>query len=75
MRKEELMEKSIMQQAAEHIELEKAERGAYYSEDAKSAVYDASCPVCGKNFVPAPYHVYKNSKGRLVCSYRCQMKS
>ena len=32
------------------------------------------CPVCGKNFMPAPYHVYKisvNGSKRMVCSYRC----
>ena len=33
------------------------------------------CPVCGKDFYPAPYHVYKDARKRydppLVCSYPC----
>lgn len=32
------------------------------------------CPVCGKEFVPAPDHVYKVTKsGAPVCSYHCMM--
>lgn len=33
-----------------------------------------SCPVCGKNFIPAPEHVYRIRKNKnyvLVCSWRC----
>lgn len=35
------------------------------------------CPVCGKSFVPAPYHVYKScGRGsKYVCSYTCAVKS
>ena len=37
------------------------------------------CPVCGKEFVPAPWHVYKDKrKGgnrKFVCSYGCMRKS
>lgn len=33
------------------------------------------CPVCGKEFYPALQHVYKNSKGKKVCSYSCARKS
>lgn len=29
------------------------------------------CPQCGKSFLPAPQHVYKNHKGNLVCSWSC----
>lgn len=31
------------------------------------------CPVCGKNFIPAPEHAYKTegSYGVLVCTYSC----
>ena len=33
------------------------------------------CPVCGKEFITAPQHVYKtSSKGTPVCSYSCMMK-
>lgn len=33
-----------------------------------------TCPVCGKKFVPAPYHVYHEAGGqskKRVCSYNC----
>lgn len=30
------------------------------------------CPVCGKNFVPAPLHIYKIKYSQLVCSYKCR---
>lgn len=32
------------------------------------------CPVCGKEYVPAPQHVYK-VKHRLVCSWGCLRKA
>lgn len=69
------MSKSIMQQTADHIEMEKQAREALYSEEGRENIYDAKCPVCGKNFVPAPFHVYKNKKGKLVCSYHCQLNA
>lgn len=28
------------------------------------------CPKCGKNFIPAPMHVYKEY-GRVYCSWTC----
>ena len=34
-----------------------------------------TCPVCGKIFIPAAYHIYRErnrSNGRLVCSYPCE---
>lgn len=36
-----------------------------------------SCPICGKNFIPAPEHIYKiREKGtyKLVCSWGCVRK-
>ncbi len=30
------------------------------------------CPICGKKFVPAPFHLYKVGK-RKVCSYTCTL--
>lgn len=38
------------------------------------------CPVCGKKFLPAPAHVYKDQrswkhKARMVCSWGCVVKS
>ena len=35
---------------------------------------EKTCPVCGKNFIPAVRHIYK-SKGRMVCTYSCMLKS
>ena len=37
------------------------------------------CPVCGKEFIPAAFHVYKivnpkNGGYRKVCSWGCQRK-
>lgn len=35
-----------------------------------------TCVVCGKKFLPAPYHAYKVSpQGKeIMCSYTCMMK-
>lgn len=33
------------------------------------------CPVCGKEFYPAPYHQWKSLQGSRVCSYSCSLKS
>ena len=37
---------------------------------------DRICPICGKNFIPAPLHIYKvQEKETLVfCSYTCWNK-
>ncbi len=32
------------------------------------------CPICGKKFIPAPYHAYRIGgceSTRVVCSYTC----
>ena len=36
-------------------------------------VRDRICPICGKKFVPAPFHIYR-AKARLVCSWACVRK-
>ena len=39
---------------------------------------ELKCPICGKIFVPAPEHVYRDKRswhGRFVCSYGCVIKS
>ena len=33
-----------------------------------------SCPVCGRKFVPAPFHMYDDN-GVLLCSYPCDLKN
>lgn len=35
------------------------------------------CPICAKEFVPAPEHAWKigtDKQNRLVCSYTCMRK-
>ena len=32
------------------------------------------CPVCGKTYIPAPFHIYKVA-GRKVCSYSCSLQN
>ena len=43
--------------------------------DSTPLIKEYICPVCGKIFVPAPFHSYKvqDKKCRyyLVCSYSC----
>ena len=34
------------------------------------------CPICNKEFLPAPYHVFKvYHRTKLVCSYHCALES
>jgi hypothetical protein len=35
------------------------------------------CPVCGKEFCPAPMHIYKLPGGKQsrVCSYSCMLEA
>ena len=33
------------------------------------------CPICGKKYYPAAYHIYHDTKKRLVCSWGCMRKS
>lgn len=30
-----------------------------------------TCPECGKKFIPAPQHVYRDGKGQFLCSWSC----
>lgn len=41
--------------------------------DSNQDPMDTGCPVCGKNFIPAPFHAYK-VYGKRVCSWHCQLK-
>lgn len=39
-------------------------------------IVELKCPICKKNYVPAPYHAWRVSpKGPLVCSYHCAIES
>lgn len=35
----------------------------------------SKCPICGKEFIPAPQHIYKMKTNggytKLLCSYHC----
>lgn len=35
------------------------------------------CPVCGKRYIPAPQHAYKDRRSpyNRVCSWKCVMES
>lgn len=46
----------------------------------KSILGSVICPICGKSFIPAYYHVYvtKRNNGTVVkyqCSYTCWRKA
>lgn len=34
---------------------------------------ERKCPICGKIFLAAPFHIYK-AKNKLVCSWGCVRK-
>lgn len=45
-------------------------------DDVYGAYITRKCPVCGKSFIPAPYHVYKvlmHRSNKLVCSWACKV--
>lgn len=34
------------------------------------------CPICGKKFIPAPQHVYRDRRStKMVCSWSCVCES
>ena len=33
-------------------------------------MFEDKCPRCGKNFITAPFHIYKDKKG-FYCSWTC----
>jgi hypothetical protein len=37
-------------------------------------IVDVICPICGKNFIPAPFHAFKTYGGTRVCSWTCQLR-
>lgn len=36
-------------------------------------IQDHTCPVCGRNFIPAPYHQFR-VYGRRVCTWSCKLR-
>lgn len=37
---------------------------------------EVKCPVCGKMYIPAPEHIYKDKRTpRRVCSWKCVCES
>lgn len=45
--------------------------------EARNWMVKHKCPVCGKTFFPAPYHVYKDHRNpdRIVCTWHCVRES
>jgi uncharacterized OB-fold protein len=41
-----------------------------WDQDVRTQIVEMKCPKCGKIFVPAPYHAYKDG-GKLYCSWTC----
>lgn len=39
-------------------------------DEAREYLTQATCPVCGKIFCPAPYHIYEDDNG-IYCSWTC----
>ena len=37
-------------------------------------IVDTECPICGKNFIPAPMHIYNDGK-KVVCSWTCHCEA
>lgn len=45
-----------------------------FARNGYNAMSEIVCPVCGKIFIPAPFHYYKLKKRKLVCSWNCQIE-
>ena len=45
-----------------------------FEQEKDDVPHDATCPVCGKNYIPAPFHQYKIYGGVRVCSWSCQLR-
>ena len=77
------MPRSIMKRYAKQISEQKDEAANEETEesrwgskeDERAGFVELVCPVCGKIFLPAPYHVYKNEKGEKVCTYKCVLNA
>lgn len=42
----------------------------------KSQLTVETCPICGKEYVPAPEHVYHvPARKARVCSYKCMLEA
>ena len=37
----------------------------------ETAGWEKVCFVCGKNFIAAPYHIYRE-RGKWFCTYHCK---
>ena len=40
-----------------------------------SGVSDMPCRRCGKRFIPAPLHIYKDKHNHYYCSWTCYLHS
>lgn len=39
----------------------------------RTVIATAICQICGKEFIPAPLHIYKY-KHKRVCTYHCALE-
>lgn len=35
---------------------------------------ERKCPVCGKTFIPAPYHIYRY-ESKIYCGWNCHVSA
>ena len=45
------------------------------TDDCRIGIPEVICPVCGKTYIRAPYHLYKDVQRRYVCSWGCMLES
>lgn len=45
------------------------------TDDNRIGIPEAICPVCGKTYIRAPYHMYRDVLRRYVCSWSCTLES
>lgn len=38
-------------------------------------IWEMTCPICGKNFIPAAEHIYDNGETAPVCSWTCHLEA
>lgn len=44
--------------------------------DFKAEFLTENCPICGKEFHPAPQHVFKDpQENKLICTYSCYLRA
>lgn len=42
-------------------------------DEPSEAIEERKCPICGKTFIPAPYHIYRRGS-KWFCIWSCMLK-